>query len=157
MKQAIWFGMTLSIMLACGAPQQSSESLSESIRSYNEGIRWGRFEVAATRIPAPERGRFVDEMDERADDLKITEYDVVRVELRGAREAQVQIKMAWYLDSEGTLRETHAIQTWARRGKTWLMVEEERVRGAEMPGLPEPVEESPSRGGAGTPVSVGPS
>ena len=32
------------------------------------------------------------------------------------------------------------MQTWERHGKAWMMVDETRVRGAEMPGLPEPAD-----------------
>ena len=131
----------ITILVAgCGAPQVHGEpDLSESIRSFNDGVRWGRFAAAATALPPPQRSQFVDEMDERADDLKITDYEVVKVDPRGEREAHVQIKLSWYKNSEGTVHETHAMQTWERRGKSWLMVDEIRVRGAEMPGLPESV------------------
>jgi len=128
------------LCLACGAPQvRSEEDLSESIRQFNEGVRWGRYAAAASSIPPPQRSQFVDEMDERATDLKITDYEVVKVDPHGTREARVQVKLSWYKASEGTVRETHAIQTWERHGKTWWMVDETRLRGAEMPGLAETV------------------
>jgi hypothetical protein len=125
------------VLAACGARAGSTETLTESIRSFNEGVRWERFAVAAVRIPPRERSQFVEEMDARAEDLKITDYEIVKVDARGAREARVQVKLSWYRTSEGTLRETHAVQTWERQGKAWMMVAEARVRGAEMPGLPE--------------------
>jgi hypothetical protein len=138
--RAVLITVVLLRLLGCGAPQLRSENdLSESIRQYNDGIRWERFAVAATSIPPPQRSQFVDEMDQRAGDLKITDYDVVKVDPRGEREAHVQIKMSWYKASEGTVRETHALQTWERHGKIWLMVDETRLRGAEMPGLSESV------------------
>ena len=128
------------LMLGCGAPQiRSQPDLSESVRSFNDGVRWERFAVAASSLPPRERAQFVDEMDERATDLKITDYDVVKVDPHGEREARVQIKMTWYKASEGTVHETHAIQTWERRGDAWLMVDESRLRGDEMPGLTESV------------------
>jgi hypothetical protein len=128
------------LALGCGAaPLHSEADLPESIRQFNDGVRWERFSVAATSIPPPQRSQFVDEMDERAGDVKITDYEVVRVDPRGAREARVQIKLSWYKSSEGTVHETHAMQTWERHGKVWLMVDEIRLRGAEMPGLSEPV------------------
>jgi hypothetical protein len=130
--------VTLMLVLAaCGSAQKDQETLSESIRSFNDGVRWGRFAMAASRLPPQQRGDFVDQMDERADDLKITDYEVVRVEPQGPKEAKVQVKLSWYKNSEGLLRETHAMQTWERVGKTWLMVDSARVRGAEMPGLPD--------------------
>jgi hypothetical protein len=126
---------------ACAAAKQP-DTLAESIRSYNDGVRWGRYAIAATRIPAADRSQFADEMDERGKDLRITDYDVIRVDQVAKNEAKVQIKISWYLDSVGTLHETHAMQTWERHAKTWFMVEEKRVRGAEMPGLPEPPAEA---------------
>lgn len=143
--------VTLGCALAgCGA-RQDPDTLGDAIRSYNDGVRWGRYAVAAARLPAAERSQFVDDMDERAEDLRITDYEIVRVDTRGTREAKVHVKVSWYLDSEGTLRETHAQQTWERTGKVWMMVAEARTRGAEMPGLSERAEPSgvglgPTRG-----------
>lgn len=122
---------------ACGARARGTETLADSVRSFNEGVRWERFAVAAVRIPPRERSQFVEDMDQRAEDLKITDYEVVNVDARGPRAARVRVKLSWYRTSEGTLRETHAMQTWERQGQAWMMVAEARVRGAEMPGLPE--------------------
>lgn len=137
------FAATLALVLGlaaagCGAPAQSSkETLAESIRTYNEGILWGRFDKAATLRPAKERSQFADDMDKRANDVKITEYEIVKVDEKGDKLANVQVKVSWYRDTEGTLHQTHAMQTWERHGKDWLMVDESRFRGAEMPGLAE--------------------
>ncbi|HUS31155.1 MAG TPA: hypothetical protein VMZ53_21745 [Kofleriaceae bacterium] len=131
----------LLCLVFCAAachPPKSGDTLGDSVRRYNEGVRWGRYEVAAIHVPAKERSQFVDEADQRSKDLKITDYEVVKVEQKGDRVAAVQVKMSWYKDSEGTLRETQAMQTWERHGKTWLIVDEARLRGTEMPGLREP-------------------
>jgi len=135
MKSAL---AVLILLSACGAAP-ASDTLAETVRTYNEGVRWGRFEVAAVHLPAKERSKFVDENDERAKDLKITEYDVVNVDQKGSKEAKVHIKMSWYSDREGTLHETHAVQTWEKKGREWLLVDESRTKGTEMPGLPEPL------------------
>ena len=126
------------LVAACGGAQKRQEELSDAVRSYNDGMRWARYEIAASQIPPKERAEFVDEMDERGDNLKITDYEVVKVDSRGTKEAKVQIKVSWYLDNIGTLKETHAVQLWERQGKVWLMVNEARLRGDEMPGLSEP-------------------
>lgn len=135
--RAILCVLCIAVLGACGGAQRDSDNLAESIRTFNEGVRWQRYANAAIYVPATERGKFVDDMDQRGDDLKVTDYEIVRVDNRGPREARVHVKMSWYKDSEGTLRETHAVQTWERHGKAWLMVDESRLRGAEMPGLQE--------------------
>jgi hypothetical protein len=138
--------LMVTMLVGCGGIQHA-EPLTDAVRSYNDGVRWERFEVAAVHVPPKDRSQFVDDADERAHDLKITDYDVVKVEPRGAKEARVQIKLSWYKESEGTLHETQSMQTWEKHGKGWLLVDETRVRGTEMPGLPEPlaVGETPTK------------
>lgn len=126
-------------LAACGGVPQNTDTLGDSIRSYNDGVRWGRYGVAAAKVPVKERADFIADMDERGENVKITDYEVVDVNAKNDREAKVRIKISWYDDNEGTVHETHAIQTWERQGKLWFMVEEVRVRGKEMPGLPEPI------------------
>lgn len=132
---------SMVVLLGCSSlsPRQS-DPLDDSIRAYNDGVRWGRYEVAANFIAPKERAQFVDDADERSKDLRITQYDVVQVERSSGRAAAVHLKMEWYKESEGTVHETHAKQSWEKQGKAWLMVHETRVRGDAMPGLPEPVE-----------------
>jgi hypothetical protein len=135
--------LTLASLGACAGSQKTKSDLDEQVRNYNEGVRWERFSAAAASLPPPQRASFVDEMDQRAQDLKITDYEIVKVDPRGPREARVQVKMSWYKESEGTVRETHSIQTWERRGKDWLLVDQTRLRGAEMPGLVESADAKP--------------
>lgn len=135
--RAIWFVM----LAACAAPK-SGDTLAESVRAYNDGVRWERFAVAANHVPPAERSMFVDEADDRAHDLRITDYEVVRVDNKSDKLASVQVKLSWYLDSEGILRETQSEQTWERHGKTWWMVDETRLKGYEMPGLMEALTKS---------------
>lgn len=137
--KALWICLVLATAAACGGAEKPLDSLTETVRAYNDGVRWGRFTTAAAYIPAAQRAERVDEWDQRAKDLDITDYEILNVVAHGDRNAKVEIKMSWYKESEGTLHETAAVQTWERRGKTWLMVDEARLRGTEMPGLPEPM------------------
>jgi hypothetical protein len=131
--------VALVLALVACRPPKSGETLSESVRAYNEGVRWERFAVAAVHVPPRERSQFLDDSDERAKDVKIFDYEVIKVEQKTDRLADVQIKVSWYRDSEGTLRETQVKQSWERHGKAWLIVDETRSKGVEMPGLREPV------------------
>jgi hypothetical protein len=137
MKKLLLIAALAACLPACHPPR-SGDTLAESIRSYNEGVRWERFANAAVHVPPKERAQFLDDSDARAKDLRITEYDLVRVEQKNDTEAEVQVKIGWYLDSEGKLRETHSKQSWERHGKTWWIIDEARLRGYEMPGLREP-------------------
>ncbi|HPH70710.1 MAG TPA: hypothetical protein PLF40_33390 [Kofleriaceae bacterium] len=125
---------------ACAGVPKAGETLMESVQTYNEGVRWERFAAAASRLPAAERMAFIDESDARSKDFKLTDYEVVRVAAVSDKVAKVQVRLSWYRESEGTLRETHAVQTWKRSGKVWVLASQARLRGPEMPGVMEPVE-----------------
>ena len=144
MKRAsigITLGLVLGLALgagACGAGPQR-DKLMESVETYNDGVRWQRFSAAAAAVPPAERSQFLDDHEALADDLKITDYEVVRVAAHDER-AEVQVKLTWFLDSRGTVHDTWVRQQWERQGGGWRVVDERRVRGEPMPGLAEEVE-----------------
>lgn len=121
---------------ACLPPGVQGHALSDAVRTYNEGVKWERFEAAAAVIPPAERADFLDERDQLAADLRITGTEVLQVDQRGRR-AVVLVKLSWYRETEGIVRESVADQRWERQGKRWRLVGERRARGAEMPGLRE--------------------
>jgi hypothetical protein len=121
--------------MGCVHPPRA-DSLADSVRNYNDGVRWERFTAAATAVPPKERDDFLDEREQLARDLRITDYEIVRLKDEGER-ATVQVKVSWYRTSQGTLHETWSRQSWERHGRVWRIVAEARVRGDEMPGLPE--------------------
>jgi hypothetical protein len=125
------------LLAACTNPMKEQESLTDTVRAFNENVRWERFDRAAARLPPKERAARVDEWDERAKDVKITEWELVKIDPRGDRAARAQIKLSWYRESEQILKQTQEVQTWERHGKVWLLVDESHLRGAELPGISE--------------------
>lgn len=120
----------------CGAAQREPEPLDQAVRVYNDGLRWERFDEAASRLPADRRDDFLDERDQLHDDLRISDYETIRVRFDGKqRRARVQVKYTWYLESRGVVHETHAVQTWHRGDEIWVMRGERHLRGETMPGL----------------------
>jgi hypothetical protein len=133
----------------CGAAQREPEPLDQAVRVYNDGLRWQRFDEAASRLPAARRDDFLDQRDQLHDDLRISEYDVIRVRYDDKqRRARVQVKYTWYLESRGVVHETHAVQTWHRGDEIWVMRGERFLRGEVMPGLQGADEDPEAKTGA---------
>ena len=127
--------------LGCGAAQREPEPLDQAVRLYNEGVRWQRFDEAASRLPVERRDDFLDQRDQLHEDLRISQYDIIRVRYDGKqRRARVQVKYTWYRESRGVVHETHAVQTWHRGEEIWVMRGERHLRGESMPGLEESTE-----------------
>ena len=126
----------------CVSNAKRANMLLEDVRGYHDGLRWQRFAQAVLRLPLAERDDFLEERDELAEDLRIGDWEIVRVNYtREAKRAKVVVKYTWHLDSRGIVHTTTATERWERRGKRWIVLEEERTRGEPMPGLAEPSEE----------------
>jgi hypothetical protein len=126
---------------ACGSTLKRRSDFLEDLRAYNNGVRWQNPAEAAQHIPKQERDEFLAERAE-LDDLRVGDYEVVRIRWEEGREsAEVQVKYTWHLDSRGLVHTTTTRQRWKLYGKTWMMVEERRVRGEPMPGVAEPFPE----------------
>jgi hypothetical protein len=134
--------------VACGPPKNRTEDLLASVRTYQDGLRWERFSNAASRVPPAERDQFLDEREDLIDDLHITNYELVKVEAAEHDVARIEVKYTWYRDAEGTVQHTRAVETWEKHGRVWLLVEEHRRHGPEMPGLPEPRDDAGAAAGA---------
>jgi len=145
----------LALAAACASAPRSGEDLLESVRTYHEGVRWQRFPVAAGRVPPAQRDDFLQERDQLSEDLRITDYEVLRVRSTSEGRAEVEVKWTWFLDSDGRVKETRAVEHWERHGKVWLLVDERRARGETMPGLAEPPDDAGVPGGADAGASDG--
>ena len=140
-RLGLWWAGLLLVAVGCGAAAKNPEPLAHAVRLYNDSVRWQRFDQAAQRIPLAQRDYFLDQRDQVHEDLRIHNYEVVRVRYGPNRlQARVHVKYSWYLDSRGVVRETHAVQRWENHEGMWSVTGETRLRGTSMPGLPDPEE-----------------
>ena len=145
----------LVLLGGCASHQKRTDSLLETSVRFQEGLRWGRYEDAASHVPPADRETFLDEHDELSDSLRIDDYEVIRVHFRESHEeAMVQVKYTWHLDGEGIVKETVTDQRWQLHGTAWWMEEEAIKRGADMPGL-EGKKKAPEKAPEPTPASGG--
>jgi hypothetical protein len=133
----IRLGLVLLVLSGCAASgQQQLENLLDCSKRYEEGLRWGRHEDAASvRLPR-DREQFLDERDQLAEDLRIDGYEVMRVHMgKDKKTARLTVKYSWFMDDEGVLRETVVDEFWVLKGSEWLIEREHKKRGDDMPGI----------------------
>lgn len=127
----------------CGTNKlKRANKLLDDVRGYHEAIRWNKPAQAAVRLPMAERDAFVNEREELAEDLRVSDYELVRVRYAKGNKlrAKVRVRYEWHLDSRGILHKTWANEEWERQGKRWILKDEHRAHGEPMPGLAEPPE-----------------
>lgn len=116
----------------CGAAMKRSEDLLYDVRTFQEGLRWRKYEMAADYVPAATREKFLEAHDDVDGDLRIDDYELERVKLDDEI-ATVRVKYTWHLDSVGTVHDTVVEQKWERQGKVWRITANAHKKGEEMP------------------------
>jgi hypothetical protein len=117
----------------CGTAAQRNEDLLYDVRTFQEGLRWRKYEMAADYVPAAIREKFLEAHDEVDGDLRIDDYELERVKLDEASAATVRVKYTWHLNSVGTVHDTVVEQRWERQGKVWRITANAHKKGEEMP------------------------
>jgi hypothetical protein len=74
------FGLTLvTVALAACAPSASDMDLQRSVSMYNDGLRWKRFQAAASFVPPAARAAFLDRYLASEERLQIESLEVKSV------------------------------------------------------------------------------
>jgi len=71
-------GLALAALTAC-APSASDMDLQRSVSVYNESVRWKRFQVASSFVPADARAAFLDRYLASEERLQIESLEVKSV------------------------------------------------------------------------------
>lgn len=122
----------LLLLCACAGGAKKTEDLLFDLRTFQEGLRWRKYEMAADYVPPAVRDKFLDAHDDSDDDLRIDDYELLRVEREGDG-ARVRVKYTWHLNSVGSVHDTVFDERWERQGRVWRITENEHRRGEPMP------------------------
>jgi hypothetical protein len=120
--------------------QRREESLVREARTFNDDLRWGRYEQMATALPRDEGRLLLARAAELGDDLVVGDFEVVSINFtNGGEAANVVVKLEWYSKRATTLRASTLEQRWELKGTRWMVMKQRRVRGDRFPLVPEPV------------------
>jgi hypothetical protein len=134
-------------LLASACPQmhKDTEDFMDDLRSFQEGIRWRKYELSVDFLPTSAREKFLATHDELDHDLRIDDYEVQVVHMEEEhRAATVTVKYTWHLDSVGSVHDTIVEEKWKKMGKDWHITASAYKRGDET--MPEVVELHPGGG-----------
>lgn len=130
-RHAVGLGLlSLFAMLAlgCARPKPSpGELLSQALIQYHGHLIFERFDEAAGFVPVEQRTEFMDYYEEQQGDLRITEFEVARLELSDDETvAQARVILSWYKLPSSVVHTSRMDQSWRFDTLTerWEVVEQ---------------------------------
>ena len=122
---------TLSLfVLGCPLGGQSKPARAqEAALEMNLNARFGRMEMAAEHISPQARDEFFKRRKSWGGSVRVADYDLTGIHMKGEDDAETFVKIAWYRANEGDLRVTTVKQKWHDFKGDWKLTEEERVDG----------------------------
>jgi hypothetical protein len=135
----------LALSGACLAPTARREdTLVREARTFNDDLRWARYDQLSASLPADEAQRFLARAHAVGDDLVLADYEVTSINFApNSQAATVAVTVQWYSRSATTLHSTTLEQRWEVRDGRWLVARLRRVRGDRFPLVAEPVTPAP--------------
>jgi hypothetical protein len=137
MRMRLVLAMTLTASalalgtVGCGLVGQSKPAMAqEAALELNLNARFGRMELAAERVAPKARDQFFDRRRAWGGSVRIADYDMTGLKMKGEDDAETYVKIAWYRANEGDLRVTTLKQKWHSDAKgDWKLTEEQRLDG----------------------------
>jgi hypothetical protein len=129
--------LIVALLAACtlgGCNMNNKENLLESLRAYNDAIRWRMSRQAMRYLRGKARATFIDTVDRRGD-VRVTHYQIQHVKLVGAKRARVVVRFNWYSELRGRMHRTVMTQHWRRKkgDDDWHLSDQRWVRGPTLP------------------------
>jgi hypothetical protein len=140
-------------LFALGCPlggQSKPARAQEAALELNLNARFGRMELAAEHVAPKARDQFFDRRKGWGNNIRVADYDLTGLKMRGEDDAETYVKVAWYRANEGDLRVTTLKQKWHDFKGDWKLTEEQRVDGdlgllGEPPAPPSGAPAAPKR------------
>lgn len=117
-------------LLGCPAMQQTpGVKAQEAANELNVNTRFGRMELAAEKVAPKARDAFFQARKGWGGRLRVADVELAGLKLKNESDAEVFVKVAWYVVDEGDLHVTTVRQSWHDFKGDWKLVEEVRTDG----------------------------
>jgi hypothetical protein len=117
-------------LLGCpiGQPTPGARA-QEAAAELNVNARFGRMEMAAEHVAPTERDAFMRRRKAWGAGVRVADYELAGLRMKGRADAESFVRVAWYRDDQGDLRQTTLKQTWHDFKGSWQLVGEDRSDG----------------------------
>jgi hypothetical protein len=115
---------------ACALGAQSKPARAQATAlELNMNARFGRMDIAAEHVAPDARDSFLDRRKGWGTTVRIADYDLTGLRMKGEDDCETVVKVAWFRTSENDLRSTTIKQKWHDFKGDWQLTEENRLDG----------------------------
>jgi hypothetical protein len=137
---AVWAALAVVAVLSSGcmgiADYSSRDRATMAAREYTDGVRWGKYDQAASHVPRERRDHFIEQHAALEDELEIADYELVQVNVdkidNKHEKVTARVDYTWTLKRVGIVEKTTTEQVWEEKDGKWMLSREERVKGAPL-------------------------
>ncbi len=116
-------------LAACNQIGTPASHAQEAAQNIAENERFGRVELVLEKVSPGARPDFVKAHSGWGGKITIADTELGNFHMEGKEDAEMNLRVTWYLASEQELRSTLLRQRWHSTKGTWLLTSEERVDG----------------------------
>ena len=128
------FWCTVDEFFGCGGGRKAD--LGDTLRDFNQQVRWGSWMAAARHVDAKSRSGWLRARVVAAASLRVTDVQLLGVQPQSEDTAIVLVGVSWYRVTDPTLRQRIWQQTWRYDDEVWLLAEEVVVQQQTEPQKP---------------------
>jgi len=121
--------LALSLSGCALAGQSKGARMQDAAQELNLNTRFGRMELAAEHVSEKARAKFFDSRKAWGGAIRVADYELAGLSMKGEGEAETLVKIAWYRANEGDLKVTTLKQKWRDFKGDWKLTEEARIDG----------------------------
>jgi hypothetical protein len=130
MRRSLLFLAGLTVLTGCPVNHQSPPARAQEAASEcNLNTRFGRMELAAERVSPQARDPFFERRRAWGGRVRVADYEMLGLRMKGSSDAEVFVKIAWYRIDEGDLHVTTLKQKWHDFKGGFQLVDESREGG----------------------------
>jgi len=118
------------------APKSKSLSLSDSIRMFNDSLRWNRYQAAGKFVVPMDRGNFIRDQQNAGESRRIVEYKLVEILMEDPKTAGVIVQWSVTSTDSPVVQKERILQSWTQVGTEWFLLRIAEAENAETGGKP---------------------
>ncbi len=116
--------LILTFLAACGATGPTpAEILDRTVFTYNQHLRWKRFDKASRFVGDEARKLFLKSFEGSEEQLSIEDLEVKDINFEGDNKVRVSIDARYFKLPSVTLMKKKWIQVWEKKNDDWWLSE----------------------------------